>query len=287
MVLFGLLIHQIENSLRPRHGHNDTVGLLADLADRLGGVFVQCQERNQGAQGQPRESIQCQHRAYHRTKHVADVAQIGVNRHGDVGKGIGAVGAVPQLPVQAAELLQALFLMAEDLDHLLAVHHLLDVPVDPAQILLLSSKIDGRFPRDPGGDRQHDTDHGQGQKGQGNVQNQHAGKGGDNGDQRVDDLGNALADQLSERIHVVGINRHDVSVGMGVKIADRQGFHMPEQLDAEIAHGSLAHIDHNPVIGVGADDPYEIRQRQGKQGPSQGGEVRRLGLGQRQDIIID
>ena len=34
--------------------------------------------------------------------------------------------------------------------------------------------------------------------------------------------GNALADQLSERIHVVGINRHDVSVGMGVKIADRQ-----------------------------------------------------------------
>ena len=47
------------------------------------------------------------------------------------------VGTVEQLIVELVELLDGGFLMAEDLDDLLAVHHFLDIAVDLAQFLLL------------------------------------------------------------------------------------------------------------------------------------------------------
>ena len=36
----------------------------------------------------------------------------------------------------------------------------------------------------------------------------------------VDDLRDTLAQQLPQRIHIVGIYRHDIAMGMGVKIFD-------------------------------------------------------------------
>ena len=41
----------------------------------------------------------------------------------------------------------------------------------------------------------------------------------------VDDLGNALAEQLPQGVHVVGVDGHDVAVGVGVKVLDGQRLH--------------------------------------------------------------
>ena len=46
-----------------------------------------------------------------------------------------------RLFVALGELLDVLLLVAEDLDHLLALHHLLDEAVHAAQVLLLGHKV--------------------------------------------------------------------------------------------------------------------------------------------------
>ena len=62
---------------------------------------------------------------------------------------------------------------------------------------------------------------------------------------------------------------------------------MLEQLHAQIAHGALADIHHNTVIAVGAQDANAVSERHGHQGRRQFGKIRRLGLCQRNDIIIN
>ena len=54
------------------------------------------------------------------------------------------------------------------------------------------------------------------------IQHQHADKGANDGDTGVNQLRKALADALTQRVHVVGVDGHDVPMGVGVKIADRQ-----------------------------------------------------------------
>ena len=42
--------------------------------------------------------------------------------------------------------------------------------------------------------------------------------------------GNALAQQLPQSIHVIGVDRHDIAVGMSIKVFNRQSLHPPEQV---------------------------------------------------------
>ena len=79
--------------------------------------------------------------------------------------------------------------MAEHLDHLLAGHHLLDVAVHRAQILLLLGKVHGGAPGDFRADKEHDAQHGDGQQRQGHVQHKQAHQGDDHGHQGVYHLG--------------------------------------------------------------------------------------------------
>ncbi len=75
------------------------------------------------------------------TDGVADVAQLCGDGHDDVGEAVGLLGAVLQLVVQLAEAVQGLLLVGEDLDDLLALHHLFDVAVHLAQVLLLGDEV--------------------------------------------------------------------------------------------------------------------------------------------------
>ena len=79
------------------------------------------------------------------------VAQIPHDGHQDIGEGIGLGSVVAQLFIFLVELLDGLFLMAEDLDHFLAVDHLFNVSVQIAKGLLLSYKKVAAFACDLSG----------------------------------------------------------------------------------------------------------------------------------------
>ena len=172
------------------------------------------------------------------------------------------IRALPQLPVQLLKLLQTFLLVAEYLHHLLPLHHLLNVAVDRSQVFLLIGKIPGGTIAQLRGDPQHNSRHDHGNRRQRKIQNHHADKGRYQRDAGVKQLGKTLADKLAQSIHIVGIHGHNIAVGMGVKIPDGQGLHVGKKLHTQPLHGSLAHIDHNPVVGVGAKDAHNQHRRQ-------------------------
>lgn len=173
----------------PGHGHDHKVHLLADLDEGLGGILVQGEEGDQGAQSQGEGPAQGEEGPHHGAEDVADVAQVGVHRHGDVAEGVGFVGAVKELPVALAEALQGLRFVAENLDHLLPVHDLLDVAVYHAQVLLLGLEIVGGLRGNDASDQNHPHHDGHREQGQGNAEGEHGHQGSDQGEQGVDDLG--------------------------------------------------------------------------------------------------
>ncbi len=68
------------------------------------------------------------------------IAQVIVDGAQHIGELAGAVGVHPQLLIELVEVLLADLLVVEDLDHLLAGDHLLDIAVDRAQSPLLAIK---------------------------------------------------------------------------------------------------------------------------------------------------
>ena len=72
---------------------------------------------------------------------IADVSELGVQRHQDIGKLIGVIGALPQAVVEFPEAGKAFFLMTEDLHDFLPFHHFLDITVYLTDILLLCHKV--------------------------------------------------------------------------------------------------------------------------------------------------
>ena len=111
-----------------------------------------------------------------------------------------------QLIIELVELIDGDLLMAEHLDDLLAVHHLLNVAVDLAQLLLLPEEVfagvSGQILRG----QQHNADHCQRQQSQGDTEVNHRGQHADQRDDRVDQLGQALADHLAQGVGVVGVD---------------------------------------------------------------------------------
>ena len=114
--------------------------------------------------------------------------------------------------------------------------------------------------------------------GEGQAQHQHGDKDADHVDGAVEQLGQALADHLAEGVDVVGVDGHDVAVGMGVKVADGQLLHVGEQILPQVPQGALGDVDHHAVDWTKlADHAAGVEQRpRGSWRCMQAGEIRRL-----------
>ena len=222
---------------------------------------MQRQEGDQRAQGE-RPAFQGDDGAGDRQQDVAKVADVAVDRHDDVADPVGVVDAGTQRLVEDGELLARLPLVAVDLDDPLPGHHLLDETVHLAQVFLAGGKVLLRQFAQP---RRHEERQGgqqEGDTGQGQRKDDHGRQGGDNGDQRLEQARQRIADGLPERVHIVGVDRHDGPVRVGIEVAQRQGFHVGEEVVTELLHRSLPHVDHDQVVGVRRGHP---RQEHGPQ----------------------
>ena len=64
VVGLGLLVHQVEDTLRAGGGGDHEVHLLADLGDGLGEALVQADKGDDGADGHAGQPVDAQHRAH-------------------------------------------------------------------------------------------------------------------------------------------------------------------------------------------------------------------------------
>ena len=287
LVGLGGLVQDAEHALGTHAGVEHTVDLLAHLGDGTSKALVQRQEGHQCAQRERHLAAQDECGTHHADEHIAQVAQVAVDRHDDIGDAVGIISAVAQLLVDALKLLDSLSLVAEDLDHTLAGHHLLNIAVDIGQSLLLHLEVTARPLAQCRGDPCHEQGHNKGHERQRNAQGNHAHEGDGDGDERVQGLWQTLVDHLAQGVDIVGEGRHHLSVRVGVEVADGQLFHVAEHVVAQAKHGALGDINHQPVVRVGADDTHHQHSGQFEQCLRQWGKVGVRRLCHRHDVVVD
>ena len=232
-------------------------------------------------------AVQRQDRTEYGAEHVAQVAEVAVDRHEHARDAVGVVRTVAELIVELFEARDGRLLVAEDLDDLLAGDHLLDIAVDGAEIVLLPFKVFAGALRHHHTHAEHEKDHQQAHDRERNVEHDHGHEAADQGDGGRDELRHRLADDLTERVHVVGVDGHDVAVGVRVEIGDRKLLHAGEELDAQALHRALAHGDHDAVVDIARGDAEQEDAHEHEHNPRKRAVVRHGLLGQRDDIIVD
>ena len=286
LVGLALFVHHLEDTLGTGQSHDDAVGLHGHLTDGHVEALVQAQESHHRAKGRAAHAAHGHGCACQRADGIADVAQLGVDGHHDVGKAVGFVGAVLQLVVQLAEAGQRLLFVGEHLDDLLALHHLFDVAVQLAQIPLLLDEVFAGLLGDLFGAEHHQRHHQHGDDRQLPAEHAHAEEHRNNGNGAGHQLRDALAEHLAQGIHVVGVHGHDVAVGMLVKILDGQALHVGEQLGAQVAQGALRHVDHDAGVEPCGQNANDVDDAYPQQSCCQRGKIGVLLLGHGYDVIV-
>ena len=192
-----------------------------------------------------------------------------------------------QFVVQFIETFDGGFLMAEDFDHLLAVHHLFDVTVYAAQFaLLLDEELTGTAGEELGAE-QHDTYHEQCHNSQCRAEYQHGDQHADHRDAGVDQLGKALADHLAQSVGIVGVDRHDVAMGVGIEILDGQRLHVGKHLITQALQSALGNTGHQAVLQEDSCNAHCIEQSHSGDGTDEAAEIVALFQQHGGDITVD
>ena len=283
------LVHQLKDTLRACERHDDRIELLRNLCHRHGKRFGQLEEGCDHADGDAvaDNTGQCECAADYRDQNIQQITDVAHDRHQDVRKGVCIAGRLTQLIIQRVELLPALVLVAEHLDDLLTVYHLLDIAVDLAERGLLC-KEEARGPAADAPDHdEHDRDAKQHEQSQPDVRDEHADEHGNNGHGGREHLRHRLTEHLLERIGIVREVAHEVAMRMRIKITDRQRLHVLEHIVADALEYALRNTDHQPVIKEGRADADEIDDRHAHQRVDKLREHGRRLQEQRRDIIVD
>ena len=246
------------------------------------------EEGGDSAQGDgAADAVKGQKAAGHGDNHVLDVADVDQDGHEDIGVFIGLIGALEQGVIDLVEARLGLGLVAEDLDHLLAVDHLLDIAVQIAQLHLLADKVAAAAAGQEPGDTEHAKDTDDDHPSECQVGDQHTHKGDQDHHAGVDDLWDALGEHLAQGVHVIGIDAHHIAVGVGVKVLDGQRLHMAEQVITDALLHTLGDGDHQPVVREGAEGAHNIQAGHHKQDTHKAAVIRDLHGQQRGDVVVD
>ena len=163
-----------------------------------------------------------------------------------------------QLFVDGVKVTFCRFLMAEDLDDLLAVHHLFDITFDLAEGLLLAEEVFGRSAADVLCHLRHAEDTEEDDEHQRDGEIEHEQQQADNCQSRSKQLRQALRNELAKRIDIICIIAHDVAAAVLVEITDGQLLHPRKHTGAELVQEALRHVGHQLRIDRRAGKPRKI-----------------------------
>ena len=145
VVRLGRGVDYLKYTLSARKRHDDIVKLLRYLCYRLEELLGVGEERQQSADGDDKERALRQsddkHRAEHSDRGVGEVRDIAHYRHQHARKSVSVGRGVAQPAVYHAEIGIRSLLVAEYLDHLLALDEFLDIAVDVADAFLLLTEV--------------------------------------------------------------------------------------------------------------------------------------------------
>ena len=255
--------------------HVDLVGHLADGAGKLLG-HVQEGHHDADAQGHARQAqvgraVQQQGAARQGHDDVGHVAHVAQQGHQDVGVAVGLLAVLEQRVVHLVKVGLGALLVAEDLDDLLAAHHLFHEALGLGDGDLLLQEVLGRVAADIAGGEEHHDDAAQHHQSQPDAVVDHDAENAQQGDARDHQLGQALADELAQGVDIIGVEAHDIAVAVGVEVADGQVLHMVEHLFAQLGQGALGDDGHQLVEGGAGRQADDVQGDQDGQQTEDGG----------------
>ena len=156
-------------------------------------------------------------------------------------------------------MLLIFFFMAKDFNHLLSIHHLFDKTIHAPQHLLLYHEMLSAISCRILCRHKHDSYHYERYTGQRQTKCHHTDKHADNGNGTVNHVRDTLANHLTEGINVIGIYRHDISMGMGIKVTDGKLFHMGKEFITKASLCSLGYHNHNSCLRITGHHANQVK----------------------------
>ena len=274
-------LHHLKDPLRAGHGGENGVHLLGDLGDGLAHLPGVLEKGAQVSQPEGPAAVNGEHGAQTAADGVVDIVQVAHGGHHGPGVGVGPAGRLAVGLVPGIKPLSGGVFMVEDLDDLLALDHLLNVAVDRSQSALLGGEVPPAAAADGLDHQQHHPEHGEGNQSQQGTEDQHHGDGAQKVQRTGDHAAKAVVQRLGDGLDVVGIAAHQLAVGVGVEVFQRQLLHPLKQIRPDPGHAGLRDVHHNPGVAEGADRPRDVYRRHQAQHPRQAREI------PRQDIVVD
>ena len=254
LILFRLLIHQPEDSFCTGDSHNHCVYLMGHLADIPCKLFRHIQEghhntdpnRNAGyahiGDIQGKQNPSCNSHQY--IKNISDVIQ---NRPQYIGILVCFSGFFKKNIVVAVKVCFAFFLMTENFDNLLSIHHFFYKAFHFSQgVLLFHKKLcrTASYFLDQHSHYHYSQDDHQGQPEAVIHHDPEDSQYSNTGDQK---LGKALGDHLTEGVDIVGIIAHNIPVIIGIKVFNGKTLHFSKHLFPHFFQCSLGHDRHQLI----------------------------------------
>ena len=269
LVGLRLFIQQGKETVRARQAHDDHVHLVGYLADGAGELLGHVEEGHDDADAKGHagdadvgDVRQHQRAADQGDDDVHDVADVAQKRHQHVGKAVAVAGVVEDLAVDLVKALLGPVLVTEDLDHLLAGHHLFHKGLGLGQRYLLAQEVLGGMAGDVArreGHAHHARHHDQAEDGAVIHHDAEDGQKRHAGDEH---LRQALADHLAQGVDVVGVIAHDVAAAVGVEVADGQILHVVEHLFTHLLQRALRDDGHHLRIEEAGDEADHVHAHQ-------------------------
>ena len=260
-VAFRLLVQQIKDSASARNRHRNSVHLLRDLRNVCGKLLahaeIRCNRRDGQGSGDGSERDEVLNRKVRNqtvrgdqqttckySKDVKQISNIAHDRHEDVCKAVCLARVAEELIVELVKILLCRFLMAEDLDDLLTVHHFLDEAFCFAEGVLLADKVFCGLAADIFGGKRHADDAENDDEHQRQAVIDHHAQHAEHRQTAGQKVRQALGDNLTQRVCIVRETRHDIAARRLIKIGDRQALHGREHAHARLVQKALRDMRH-------------------------------------------
>ena len=143
--------------------------------------------------------------------------------------------------------------MAEHLDYLLTVHHFLNEALGCGYRALHGNKVLRAIRSDLLCNKHHSHARAGDDECHPHAEVEHIEYKENDYKSGLEEVGKSRGDELADRLDVVGVMRHYVSVRVRVEVAQGEGLHLIEHLLSHTVHKALSYHSHNSGVREGCD----------------------------------
>jgi len=265
---------EFEDALRGGGGLLQDVGDVRNLRQRLGEGADILDESLNIADGDGFANRQIAAQNGHR--HVAQIADKVHHREHQPREELRLPRGGVERAVQVVEGGDAATLAVEGFDNHMSAVHLLDVPVDVPQVILLFLEVLLRIANHHADDDQRERHNQQRHErhlpADGEHHHQHAQEGHHGGD----DLRQALVEGLADGVHVIGDARKNLSVVGAIEGAQRHTVNLGGDVAAEAIGELHGELRHNPALDVAEQGGGQVKPQGQKEDVADVGEIHTL-----------